>query len=748
MNIKQYSIRDKFPSLQAMNNSPVKIIEFLNNFAKSPFAFTYPVNQGEIMLQEEKEKQRKTSESRQYRDEILGVGQDKDQMLRLQHYRDRMLGLTDEIPASRTSKHEKMNMWSVREGNENILRLDEYMNELTKLQEAREQMLSMQKEGLMRLQQDREEMLKMQQDGLLTLQRDREEIMHLQEQLLAALQQGTSNEESLRKTTEEMFKLQQDTNRMLEEQQNSMLTFQKDRDDLERIQQESLMKMKENDFFRMIKNKRNLELALSVRKRQEQETMKTKDMEEKNTVGVDIPINEKPVRTDTTKESILSKIGISGIKKLEKENMPNDEKKKYTQIKQSSDSEASDQRQQLQSKEDYTEQSALNKETASEVKSTSLTERRYVMIPKLQDKTKNIDQRDFGMDVVRCAAVFLVLSIHFFLYSGYYSLPQVGVKVWIADWARCFVFVGVPLFLMITGYLKGTKKLTKAYYLGIIPILLTWIIATILCVAFKIYYLDVEKEPILWVADIFNFVGATYSWYVEMYIGIFLLCPFLNKITENMDKKQFQILLITMAALTFLPTLTNRWGDLEWNLNFLPDYWMALYPFTYYFIGSYIRKFQVKLPAVKGILFALLFAMVKGSILYYTAKGGIFVERIGDGYSDIFVVGTSVCLFLALYDLKTRSRELKRAVCHISKVSLALYLISWIFDRLLYVMMIPYFTLDNYIWCYAVFVSTSFFCSLLTATVIDRIVQWIYRTSVNTVIEWKNKKMLDTAKKG
>ena len=35
--------------------------------------------------------------------------------------------------------------------------------------------------------------------------------------------------------------------------------------------------------------------------------------------------------------------------------------------------------------------------------------------------------------------------------------------------------------------------------------------------------------------------------------------------------------------------------------------------------------------------------------------GGIFVERIGDGYSDIFVAGTSICLFLALYDLKTET---------------------------------------------------------------------------------------------
>ena len=52
------------------------------------------MKQGEVTLQEEKEKLNKDPGIRQYRDEILGLGQDKDQMLRLQHYRDRMLGLT------------------------------------------------------------------------------------------------------------------------------------------------------------------------------------------------------------------------------------------------------------------------------------------------------------------------------------------------------------------------------------------------------------------------------------------------------------------------------------------------------------------------------------------------------------------------------------------------------------------------------------------------------------------------------
>ena len=89
------------------------------------------MKQGEVTLQEEKEKLNKDPGIRQYRDEILGLGQDKDQMLRLQHYRDRMLGLTENRSMP---KHEKLNMWSIKEGNENILRIYEYMNELTKLQ--------------------------------------------------------------------------------------------------------------------------------------------------------------------------------------------------------------------------------------------------------------------------------------------------------------------------------------------------------------------------------------------------------------------------------------------------------------------------------------------------------------------------------------------------------------------------------------------------------------------------------------
>ena len=56
------------------------------------------------------------------------------------------------------------------------------------------------------------------------------------------------------------------------------------------------------------------------------------------------------------------------------------------------------------------------------------------------------------MDVVRSVAVILVLSIHFFLYNGYYALPQIGAKFWFVDWARSFFFVEFQYFVLIPGF--------------------------------------------------------------------------------------------------------------------------------------------------------------------------------------------------------------------------------------------------------------------------------------------------------
>ena len=83
------------------------------------------------------------------------------------------------------------------------------------------------------------------------------------------------------------------------------------------------------------------------------------------------------------------------------------------------------------------------------------------------------------------------------------------------------------------------------------------------------------------IKSILNF-DIGYSWYIKMYLGLFLLIPFINLIYNNLkNKKQKQVLILTMLVLTSFQGIFN----IKYNL--IPDWWISIYPLTYYFIGCY-----------------------------------------------------------------------------------------------------------------------------------------------------------------
>ena len=50
------------------------------------------------------------------------------------------------------------------------------------------------------------------------------------------------------------------------------------------------------------------------------------------------------------------------------------------------------------------------------------------------------------------------------------------------------------------------------------------------------------------VFKLLDFTGAPYSWYIEMYLGLFLLIPFLNILYNNLaSQRHKQILVITFV---------------------------------------------------------------------------------------------------------------------------------------------------------------------------------------------------------
>lgn len=224
------------------------------------------------------------------------------------------------------------------------------------------------------------------------------------------------------------------------------------------------------------------------------------------------------------------------------------------------------------------------------------------------EKEKPITRkRDLRLDIIRSIAAFSVISVHFFSHIQYYETGMKGGRMFLMTLMRMAFMVCVPLFLMLTGYLMHHKQLKRGYYKGILKTLGIYILAAL---AYQVSLSLFTGTPISlkkYLFPILEFSG--YGWYIEMYIGLFLLIPFLNAIWRGLKgQKQKMLLIATLLALTTLPSLFNiyDWHTPEfWQLpssassfqRIVPAWWLLLYPLTYYFIGAYLQEYGLKLRA-------------------------------------------------------------------------------------------------------------------------------------------------------
>ncbi|MCD7714836.1 MAG: acyltransferase family protein [Lachnospiraceae bacterium] len=295
-------------------------------------------------------------------------------------------------------------------------------------------------------------------------------------------------------------------------------------------------------------------------------------------------------------------------------------------------------------------------------------------------------KRLFGMDAVRILALCLLYWLHFFLRNGFYSQPVDSPFMIAAVCGRIIFMSCVPMFLMITGYLKCEKPWSRRYYFSLLPILISWAVISFICIGYKILIDGTEKSLYAWAVEFFDYSGANYGWYIEMYIGLLLLSPFVNLAWKAAgSKKMHQLMLAVMVFLTILPKTVNVLIlDGENTLNIIPNYWVNLYFLTYYMIGCYIRTYQPKVNRILCFAGVAAIALVFALINQATGHGA----KMGDGYTISYnhagTAGITVLLFLAFYQIECRSQLICRAAAVISSVTLEMYLISCVFDQTIF----------------------------------------------------------------
>lgn len=346
------------------------------------------------------------------------------------------------------------------------------------------------------------------------------------------------------------------------------------------------------------------------------------------------------------------------------------------------------------------------------------------------------NKRDIHLDLIRSIAVVFVLSGHFLLNNGFYDTIVAGKRMYVMIMIRTACMVCVPLFLLLTGYLFTNKKLTRTYYTGIRHTLEVYILISIMCLFFRRFYLHEDIGFLGGLSLILSFSASAYGWYIEMYIGLFLLIPFLNVLYHGLDtQRNKQALILTFLVLTALPTLTNiyDWFTPGYWLNpakstsmnqLVPDWWTFLYPITYYFIGSYIREYDIHIAPGKNLALLSGCVIVFSSFNYYRTHGGTFGSPVfteGNSFESV-IESTLVFTFLLHIDLKHCPRPVSALLTKVSRLSLGIYLASSISDKLVYPILNGYVADMTMRLNYFPLVVLSTF---LIAALLSQLAQWI-----------------------
>jgi len=344
--------------------------------------------------------------------------------------------------------------------------------------------------------------------------------------------------------------------------------------------------------------------------------------------------------------------------------------------------------------------------------------------------------RRLAPDNLRILACFFVISIHFFYNSDYYSQPLKGAGMILMLIWRVVLTTCVPLFVILTGYLMSTKPLSGKHYAKGMKVIWLYLLASLAVLIYRVYI----NHELLILSDaiwgILRYNTAPYAWYVEMYIGLYLLIPFLNILYQNIPSKRWKIaLIITLACLSMMPYLINynNYKSFYWWLHpsvsndvqkIIPQWWCFGYPLVYYFIGAYLREYG--LPFKKNTQRLMLAASIALQTLYclWRADGGKFPGGAWTGWEwPLNAVNATLIASLMLdKEYNNVPEKLAKALSYISSLTLQLFLVSYIFDNLFYpILMEKLPTFPERLWGYFVIVPAVFLCSLALSVVIDLI---------------------------
>ena len=345
------------------------------------------------------------------------------------------------------------------------------------------------------------------------------------------------------------------------------------------------------------------------------------------------------------------------------------------------------------------------------------------------------NDRILYLDVARIIAMVSMILLH--VAAGGWALYPVTSF----EWQACNIYDSmvrfcVPLFVMISGtlFLNPNKeisleKLFKKSIFRVVVAFCFWSLCYSIVFTFlEDYYVKSETIAFLAVSFVKRLVlGHFHLWFLYMIVGLYLIVPFLKKITAEKKLMEYFLLLafiftLLIPELRVIPVLSKPIQNIfqeKMNLYFILGY-------SFYFVGGYYlsqyvfsssKKYTIYMLGILSVIFTIVMTSVLS--IYKGQATDIFYR-----YLSPYTAFVTIALFVFLKNTIRKihfSDKMVQCILLVSKYSFGIYLVHVFFLQIVKSfngITTPYINPIFSIPLYTIFI---FVCSYIAVMVIDRI---------------------------
>lgn len=291
--------------------------------------------------------------------------------------------------------------------------------------------------------------------------------------------------------------------------------------------------------------------------------------------------------------------------------------------------------------------------------------------------------RGSNYELMRIISMFMIVCWHVFLNGA--NIGSGGENIMTIYYLlRAIMVVHVNSFVLVSGYFQCKSKFKMSKLLSLNNSV--WFYKVVILIGAIILGERVTKITII--RNVFPLDLENY-WFIKIYLMLYILSPYLNRLIENIGKKEHKrLVLILFFMFSLISTCTGQ-EALYGTVN--SGYSLASFMFLY-LLGAYFRKYPIKntyfgkrfsLSLQKLILFCGFFiiALINFSFNIVSLRllnGGSVSKYIGNiiniafvQYDNPLVVIQSVMYFLFFGYLSFNSKIINK----ISATTFGVYLI-------------------------------------------------------------------------